>query len=190
MTSTRATEMHERAMEILRTEGASDDAREAAVKCIELAGAFLEEREEVHRLNADRKRLRQRARAGFLRRARELTAETVPPALREFAGRLVDVPVPCTGHPLIYFLLEGDQVVYVGQTTSIETRLAQHVGLHKAFDRVLAMPVPAADLGAVERTLICQLLPALNTTHLPLAEARRRRAARDGRGEERVRCPC
>jgi predicted DNA-binding transcriptional regulator AlpA len=178
----RAIEMHEWACGVLKTPGVSETESFAASYCVQMFAELLNERDKVRRLNADREKLRQRSRAGFLRRAKELPPEAIPPSLREFAGRLIDYPVPCAGHPLIYFLLDGDEIVYVGQSVSIETRLAQHALSRKKFDRVLVMPVSDAELDETEKDLIGRLCPKLNTTHVP-AEVLRARCAAPGGAE-------
>jgi len=62
----------------------------------------------------------------------------------------------------VYFLTAGDRVVYVGQTTCIASRIADHIGGHKTFDRCLFLPVPRRDLNDVEGAFIRALRPPLN----------------------------
>lgn len=69
----------------------------------------------------------------------------------EFSGK---------GFVSIYLLLEGDIVVYVGQTVN----LGQRIGLHRSsdirFDSVYYFDVPSADADAYEGALMRTLNPA------------------------------
>lgn len=64
---------------------------------------------------------------------------------------------------VVYFLLAGFEVVYVGQTTTLASRIATHLK-EKAgeFDRVLYMFVPTPNLVQVETQFIRALNPRLN----------------------------
>jgi len=61
----------------------------------------------------------------------------------------------------VYFLIRGNRVVYVGQTTSLYARLAQHQK-EKEFDRFSHIPCAAEDLDALEALYIHVLKPELN----------------------------
>ena len=63
--------------------------------------------------------------------------------------------------PAIYFLVEEDTVVYIGQSTNPASRVAAH-GSTKIFDRVFILPVPRSALNGVEGALIRLLQPKLN----------------------------
>lgn len=62
----------------------------------------------------------------------------------------------------VYFLCLGGDVVYVGQTVNLPSRLHTHSGV-KEFDRVFYLPVPRSDLDLVETSFIKFLQPRLNT---------------------------
>ena len=63
----------------------------------------------------------------------------------------------------IYFLCFGDEVVYVGQSTSPASRIASHVlEGKKVFDRVYLLPIPEQDLNNVETAFIKTFNPKYN----------------------------
>lgn len=65
----------------------------------------------------------------------------------------------------VYFLCDGDEVVYVGQSTNIPARIGTHIH-HRArtfdHDRVFCLGVPRGHLDRVEAELIDQLRPKYN----------------------------
>ena len=63
--------------------------------------------------------------------------------------------------PAVYFLVEEDKVVYIGQSTNPASRVAAHEST-KIFDRVFVLPVPRSALNGVEGALIRLLQPKLN----------------------------
>jgi hypothetical protein len=63
--------------------------------------------------------------------------------------------------PAVYFLVEKDKVVYIGQSTNPASRVAAHDNI-KVFDRVFILPVPRSALNGVEGALIRLLQPKLN----------------------------
>lgn len=69
----------------------------------------------------------------------------------------------------IYFLLEGETIVYVGQTVNLKSRLKEH-SKNKTFDRVeyffTSKTKPETDL--LEAVLILKHLPKYNKS-LPVA---------------------
>jgi hypothetical protein len=81
----------------------------------------------------------------------------------------------------VYFLVSGDEIVYVGQTLNVEQRIAWHVEQSKiptivddktkhewpnhrckVFDRAFALDVPEARLRPIENVLIRRLWPRYN----------------------------
>lgn len=75
------------------------------------------------------------------------------------------------GHPVavrdrpagIYFLLLGSELVYVGQSVDVETRVAMHIRQReKTFDRAFWIAVPVADLLAYESAFVRALDPPGN----------------------------
>lgn len=68
--------------------------------------------------------------------------------------------------PGVYFLCKGDEVVYVGQSTSPSGRIAQHTNDKlKDFDRVYLLPTPLSELNDMEAAFIHHLKPVLNGVH-------------------------
>lgn len=71
----------------------------------------------------------------------------------------------------VYFLVKGDRVVYVGQSTNLSMRIASHATT-KDFDSVAYVPCLREDLDLVESLYIHVLRPCENGTHisgLPMA---------------------
>lgn len=63
----------------------------------------------------------------------------------------------------IYFLCQGDAVVYVGQSVSVGGRIATHIHEgKKSFDRAFFFSWPTYDLNRMEGALIRALRPPLN----------------------------
>lgn len=88
------------------------------------------------------------------------TANSRPTALKAI-NRLISMEsavYPCG----VYFLCQGDDVVYVGQATSPARRVASHYEDGKVFDRVFMIPVPIESLIQVEGAFIRMLKPPLN----------------------------
>lgn len=81
-----------------------------------------------------------------------LDAETIVSISRVFE-------MPCG----VYFLIEGDEIVYVGQSVNINQRLLGHFP-NKEFSRVAILPVPPDRLEDVEREYINHLAPRYNKT--------------------------
>lgn len=69
------------------------------------------------------------------------------------------VEIPPAHPPGVYFLMQGDEIVYVGQSVSPGARIAQHVK-DKNFDRVLL--IPTINLSEVETKYIKLLRPKYN----------------------------
>lgn len=90
----------------------------------------------------------------------------IPDCLKELEGRLIEYTIPLPAPSCVYFLIDGCEVVYIGQTLTLLRRLADHVG-KKAFTRVLYLPIMPCDLEVIERSLIERLCPKYNCTHNP-----------------------
>jgi hypothetical protein len=61
----------------------------------------------------------------------------------------------------VYFLCQGEEVVYVGQSKNVGGRITSHIDT-KSFDSVLIIPVPEENLRSVETYWIERLKPVLN----------------------------
>jgi len=60
----------------------------------------------------------------------------------------------------VYFLLDGDEVVYVGQAVNVYSRISQHT--NKRFDRYAFVPCAVDALDRLESLYIHCLRPRLN----------------------------
>ena len=65
----------------------------------------------------------------------------------------------------VYFLLDGEEVVYVGQSVNVYARVANHRE-SKRFATAICIPVPRDELDAVESAFIRRLRPRLNKSGL------------------------
>lgn len=63
----------------------------------------------------------------------------------------------------IYFLFDGDEIVYVGQSVDIMTRIGAHLR-DKIFDSFNYIECGLRDLNNLEATYILELKPKYNTT--------------------------
>lgn len=91
---------------------------------------------------------------------------------------LESLAASCRDHPIVrrrrncgvYFLIDHYEIIYIGSSTDIETRLEQHfAGVPgrsepKVFDRVLWIPLPAAVHADYEGAFIRALAPHDNMT--------------------------
>jgi hypothetical protein len=68
--------------------------------------------------------------------------------------------LPWGGATGVYFLLDGDEVVYVGQSVNIYKRIAEHKD--KKFDRFAYLPCARDALDKLESIYIHVLQPKLN----------------------------
>lgn len=63
----------------------------------------------------------------------------------------------------VYFLVLGAEVVYVGQSTNVHSRLAQHVASARIpFDRYHMLPCAPSELEWIEASHIAALRPRFN----------------------------
>ena len=94
--------------------------------------------------------------------------------LQKIREALVQVPTIGELHNLtipprvcgVYFLLLGQEVVYIGQSRDIVARVHRHLDEHiKDFDRVLYLPCPPDLLDYFESRLIRVMRPRYNIAH-------------------------
>lgn len=89
--------------------------------------------------------------------------EILPTAIKPMLGSLRLLPGATTAcQPCVYFLCLDDEVVYVGQSVQLVSRVQSHRGDGKKFDRVVYLPTPEARLDDVEKAFIVALRPRLN----------------------------
>jgi len=86
----------------------------------------------------------------------------IPKPLKEIEG-LQDITDVLDLRSGIYFLFLNDDVVYVGQSIKVSSRIHEHVYV-KDFNRVLFMKWPKSDLDRIEGALIRDIKPKLNYT--------------------------
>jgi hypothetical protein len=87
-----------------------------------------------------------------------------PTSLRGMAGKLIPISIKSAetvGCPGVYFLCHEGQVVYVGQSVNVFSRVGAHLG-EKSFDSAFFVRVPRSDLDYVEGALIRSLSPKYN----------------------------
>jgi excinuclease UvrABC nuclease subunit len=70
----------------------------------------------------------------------------------------------------VYFLFKENELIYIGKSTNIYTRLGGHKD--KKFDRVTAVECDEANLGAIEYALIAAYQPKLNGGLIPVGKSR------------------
>lgn len=95
----------------------------------------------------------------------ELRVMVNPPDAVDAPLSIRDIPhlksVPL-GYPAgVYFLVNGDEVVYIGQSVSPLARIGQHKD-SKEYDKAFMIPVPREELDHVEGALIRLFNPVLN----------------------------
>lgn len=78
------------------------------------------------------------------------------------ANNIISMSVPYTAHCGIYFLIENDTIVYIGQSIDIMWRVAEHRKQGKSFDRFAMIPIPAPWLDRIERLYVRALEPRDN----------------------------
>jgi len=87
----------------------------------------------------------------------------LPTALHALAGNIFSVDsFRVVG---IYFLVKDNDIVYVGQSIEVPSRVRGHKSTGKKFDSAYFIPVPEAALNEVERAFIAVLKPPLNGTN-------------------------
>ena len=91
------------------------------------------------------------------------------PGLREFT---FPSPYACVPFRMVYFLVDGEEVVYVGQTISGVSRPLSHLG-KKTFQRIFFLPVDG-NLDTEERRFIDIILPKYNADPLTRYAKRQR----------------
>lgn len=86
----------------------------------------------------------------------------------------------------IYFLFDGDEIVYVGQSKNVWKRLAQH-SKDKLFNGYTVLSCDPASLDDIEKHYIKEFSPKYNQQHLTKEEAKHRR--KEMKQAEEESCP-
>jgi hypothetical protein len=88
----------------------------------------------------------------------------VPKELAGIKDYLFDYPASVSS--AVYFLIAANEIVYVGQSGSVEARIGKHKNDgEKVFDRALVFPVPPSERLDIEDALIAWLKPKYNAQH-------------------------
>lgn len=77
-----------------------------------------------------------------------------------FEQEIAESAKPWSNASGVYFLLDGNEVVYVGQSVNVYSRISQHKD--KLFDRYAYVPCRVESLDALESLYIHFLRPRLN----------------------------
>jgi hypothetical protein len=93
----------------------------------------------------------------------------VPRSIAGLADKLIKFDL-LNDLPCIYFLCQGNDVVYVGKSTNLAARLPQHPA-DKVFDRVFYLIVRLEELDRIEGEYIRALSPRYNGTMPRVPEA-------------------
>lgn len=164
---------------------AADEAEDMAGPVAELrqrvraaiTGAEYESNRRTRAINRYNQEIEHLARYG--RRAAALAAVAIPvevptpPQVRlvvkgraQIESAIVSAAQPINPGPStcgIYFLVEDTEIVYIGQSTDVFTRVLTHRREgYKAFDKCCWVPVPRDELDAVESALIALFKPRHN----------------------------
>lgn len=95
---------------------------------------------------------------------RSRPTDAIPYALEPMRDKLECGPPMGEAVSAVYFLIQNNEVVYIGQTWHLLTRLADHsVQKEGKWDNFLYIPCPEDWLVRVERYWISKLRPPLNT---------------------------
>jgi hypothetical protein len=102
-----------------------------------------------------------------------------PEALAEIEAQLSELPhlAEALAASAVYFLMSGQEIVYVGQTTNLYARIGSHRD-DKIWDRILFLIVPREELDATDRRWIAALQPKYNTSPGQRVNPHRVQAAR------------
>lgn len=77
-------------------------------------------------------------------------------------SQIIEKARPYASSVGIYFLIDGEEVVYVGQSVNVFARISQHKSEGKKFERWCFLPCSAEQLHDTERRYIEAIAPALN----------------------------
>lgn len=164
---------------------AADEAEDMAESVAELrqrvraaiTGAEYESNRRIRAINRYNQEIEHLARYG--RRAAALAAVAMPmevptpPQVRlvvkgrtQIEAAVLSAAQPFSTGPStcgIYFLVEDTEIVYIGQSVDVFTRVLTHRREgHKSFDKCCWVPVPRDELDAVESALIALFKPRHN----------------------------
>ena len=95
-----------------------------------------------------------------------LPTKDIPKELRAYENEVYEIPIPeLVGVSGVYFLYDGDELVYIGQSKSVKSRIMTHIAeRRKTFNRGYFMRVHRQNLSSVETELIKHFNPRYNLT--------------------------
>lgn len=76
--------------------------------------------------------------------------------------QVLDAAIPCAGHCGIYFLIAGNDVIYVGKSIDVFNRIARHKRDGRQFEAFAFLPCSADKLDETESSYILAFMPWLN----------------------------
>jgi len=79
----------------------------------------------------------------------------------------ISKPVSLCG---IYFLIKNKEIVYVGKSTNIRSRIVNHYFSKKDFDRISVIELDKSRLDSYEKHYIKSLRPKFNTLGVTICE--------------------
>ena len=101
-------------------------------------------------------RIRQRSDKKGIQIDYEFADKRIRKTIRPFP--LADlVTVPC-----VYFLMDGEECVYVGKTVSLPSRIYDHIKSEKKFESVYYLEISETEYEYIEGVIISSLKPKYN----------------------------
>lgn len=85
--------------------------------------------------------------------------------------RILSMATPNISRPGIYFLLIGQEVMYVGQSMNVSGRIAKHAINGREFDSFVAIACEEDDLDFLEQHYITTLKPRWNKANVMSSKA-------------------
>lgn len=79
--------------------------------------------------------------------------------------KLMTAKVPVCNFCGVYFLLDNNKIVYIGKSTNIISRIAEHAKKGRTFSHYYAMPCSAEGLDDLEKEMIRRFMPEQNKEH-------------------------
>ena len=134
---------------------------QVAIRGMRKSATFRTKREAVAWAGATEIEFREvgEAKKSFMQKAGADVIGTVDPS--EILGKHRTPLMNCSG---IYFLFNGLEVVYVGQSKNVITRLANHAKNGRKFTHYFSIPCPEDELDKTEQYYIERFCPEQNKT--------------------------
>ena len=75
---------------------------------------------------------------------------------------ILSAAIPCDGRAGVYFLINGADVVYVGQSVDVLKRISRHMTDGRVFQSFAFLSCPESELDRIEKLYITALMPEWN----------------------------